>query len=533
MQIKKIIAKNFLSYQNLELDLESYNGIVKISGKNLDTVPFSSNGSGKSSIFEIITFGLFGRSLRKSTEESIVNSKAGKELEVEISITKPGIGEVEIRRTKRPTSLLFLLNGEARNLENAIETQKLIEETLAIDYKSFLASVAYGQDQGNFLESSPEDKRNIIKNCFSLDDFFSKRDSVKEIKSKLTGELKVFNTLVESLVKEKDKLKIPEKKYKYIELPSLESVLEAEKQITKFEAGNKEIQAETRVIQDSLRKMYKALEQGIFNEEKDCPVCKSSYTKCQTQEDLDEIGQHIALLEDDVVTNNKAVEVCKREIEKLKPEYPSSLWAKYNEKNKLILDQQKILDRHKELEDQIKDYDKQINEATSLIEVMKFWELAFSEKGLIRYVIRNILDYLNLRANEYVSILTNNQFSIVFNDELVEKITNNGQEVKFISLSGGERKKLNLGIMLSLQDLGSKISRTNCNLIFFDEVVDNIDSLGVENVYTLLSLLSKQYSDKIILLITHNQKLNELLGECQEIKVIKEKGISRLADGKI
>ena len=111
---------------------------------------------------------------------------------------------------------------------------------------------------------------------------------------------------------------------------------------------------------------------------------------------------------------------------------------------------------------------------------------------------------------------------------MAECIKNNGIETKYISLSGGEKRKVNLAIMLSLQDLSSKISRTDCNLIFFDEVCDNIDNLGIEAINTLLHTLTNQYQDRVIFLITHNNHLLELLNETAEINIVKEKGISRI-----
>ena len=166
-----------------------------------------------------------------------------------------------------------------------------------------------------------------------------------------------------------------------------------------------------------------------------------------------------------------------------------------------------------------------------MLEVMKFWETAFSEKGLIRYIIRNILDYFNLRSNEYVSLLTAGQFSLEFNDELSETIRNNNVETKYISLSGGEKRKVNLAIMLALQDLSSKISRTDCNLLFFDEVCDNIDNPGILAVNNLLRTLESQNPERKILVITHNNYLQELLGDTNAITVRKHKGISKVSNG--
>ena len=137
MKIQKIRIKNFYSFKNVELDFSKYSGIVRILGDNKDSG--SSNGAGKSSIFEAVTWGIYGTTIRKSTEEALVNAQAGKDCFVEIIIHKEGIGTLVISRAKRPTSLNFIINGEVSNKANATETQKFIEDVLDTDYKSFLA----------------------------------------------------------------------------------------------------------------------------------------------------------------------------------------------------------------------------------------------------------------------------------------------------------------------------------------------------------------------------------------------------------
>ena len=82
--------------------------------------------------------------------------------------------------------------------------------------------------------------------------------------------------------------------------------------------------------------------------------------------------------------------------------------------------------------------------------------------------------------------------------------------------------------MLSLQDLSSKISRTNCNLLFFDEVCDNLDEPGILAVYNLLHALKSHTPSKKVFVITHNGLLQDLLGDSQSIMVTKNKGISSI-----
>lgn len=533
MRVKSLEVKNFYSFKSLELDFDDYDGIVRILGINEDSD--GKSGAGKSSVFESIVWGIFGKTVRKSTEEAYINAQAGSGCSVKIILEKEGLGLIEIERCKRPTSLNFSVDGVSKNKENASETQKHIEELLETDFKSFQASVIFGQhvEGSSFLDSSAEDKRTIIRNCFNLDDLFSRRLSVKQLKLSYGSELKVLEPMAARLTKEKEALEsqVVGSKYKYIQLPSLESILSAEKEMLMIDNSIKTLQTTIKKNKDKSSKLKDSIDLGVYSDHKECPVCKGSYLKCQTQEDLKSITSDYNALLNQIDSDEHSINDLKAKKDSIKPEYSSSEWAKYNEKNKLIEDAQRILDRLQEVSNQLDEHQSRMKELQSLTDIMKFWEVAFSEKGLIKYIIRNILDYFNLKSNEYLSVLTNNQFSIQFNDELSETVKNNGLETKYVSLSGGEKRKLNLAIMLALQDLSSKISRTNFNMIFFDEVCDNIDDNGILAVGNLLNSLKDQYPDKILFVITHNNTLQDLLSESKSITIKKVKGISRLVNG--
>ena len=532
MQIKKVTAKNFYSFRNLDIDFSKLEGITRILGRNKDSG--GSNGAGKSVLFEAVTWGLYGSTIRKSTEAALVNSQAGQDCYVRIVLEKRGVGTIVITRAKRPSCLDVEVNGKLVNKANATQTQDYLEDLIESDFKSFLASVVFGQHSNfTFLDSSPEDKRKIIKNCFNLDDIFSKRSSVKQLKSSYQGELKVIGTLLANLVNEKDRLEaeVPDEKYKLVKLPSLEKILKDESKISENEKHIREYQRAVKKERDRLRRINDAIKEGVYEDEKECHVCKSKYIKSQTKQDVisligdaEELAQQIK--EKDILIKDL------RDInDTSKPKISSSEWAKYNKKNKQIENAQSSIHRLHQVNEQLEEYEAKRVELDSLLEVMKFWEIAFSEKGLIRYIIRNILDYFNLRSNEYVSLLTNGQVTLEFNDELSETIRNNNVETKYISLSGGEKRKVNLAIMLALQDLSSKISRTDCNLLFFDEVCDNIDNPGILAVNNLLRMLESQNPEKKVLVITHNNYLQELLGDTNAVTVRKHKGISKISNG--
>ena len=139
---------------------------------------------------------------------------------------------------------------------------------------------------------------------------------------------------------------------------------------------------------------------------------------------------------------------------------------------------------------------------------MRFWETAFSEQGLVKYIIEHILDYFNERANYYLGFLTAGKFSITFDDVLSENIKNNGSDVLYESMSGGEKKKISLAVMLGLNDLLILSGKERSNLLFFDEVADSLDKEGVKGVCELMEILS---TEKKVFIITHNEYLSSLI----------------------
>jgi energy-coupling factor transporter ATP-binding protein EcfA2 len=114
---------------------------------------------------------------------------------------------------------------------------------------------------------------------------------------------------------------------------------------------------------------------------------------------------------------------------------------------------------------------------------------------------------------------------VTFDEELSETILYDNREVHFMSLSGGEKKRVNLAVMLALQGLLSLSNKAEGNLLFFDELDTSLDFTGMEGLSELLKVLKK---DKTIFVITHNQHLKELVSPCSELIITKEDGVSSI-----
>ena len=185
MKINKIEINNFYSIKDVKFKFDKYKGIVLLEGINKDTG--GSNGSGKSVLIEAVVWGLFGKTIRKSTEEALVNNKEKKNCSVKITIND----DIVIERGKKPVYLKVHKGDKELTRDNALNTQALIDELLQVNYKVFLASTVFGQQNNiEFINATPEDKRTIIKNFLNLDELFSLRDSVKALKSEYSQMVK-------------------------------------------------------------------------------------------------------------------------------------------------------------------------------------------------------------------------------------------------------------------------------------------------------------------------------------------------------
>ena len=283
MKINRIEIKNFYSIREIKINFDTHSGIVLIEGKNKDIG--GSNGSGKSSILEAVVWGIFGRTIRKSTEEALINVYDNKDCHVIINLNN----NMKIIRSKRPNFLKFYVGDEDKTQESSTKTQELIEQTLNTNYKTFLASTIFGQHNSvDFIDATPEDKRLIIKNFLNLDDIFSKRDTVKDLKSKYNNELKTLEALVSdtngSLNKLFSKLvEIDEGEKKFLQENDLlqedlvnydlDKVLSLESKKDKLKSLIKEL--ETSIKQYNKFKDESEKEIGIIEKKKvsSCPTC--------------------------------------------------------------------------------------------------------------------------------------------------------------------------------------------------------------------------------------------------------------------
>ena len=164
---EKIRWKNFLSTGNVfsEIDLETARTNLIVG----------SNGAGKSTILDALTFSLFARPFRKISKSMLVNSINEKDCVVEIEFR---IGKIQYKviRGMKPSKFEIYCNGQAWNQDSSqLEQQKNFEaNVLKMNYKSFTQIVVLGSSTFvPFMKLPGAQRRDIIEDILDIQVFLS------------------------------------------------------------------------------------------------------------------------------------------------------------------------------------------------------------------------------------------------------------------------------------------------------------------------------------------------------------------------
>ena len=206
MNIVSIDISNFLIINSATLSLHD-KGLVRVSGENNDDTTSSSNGSGKSSVFEAIYWCLFGDTLRSlKSADSVVNRNVGSDCSVVLNMEDTGrTYRVERYRkhSKNKNNLYLYINDVDSRGQNNKETQEFIEEIIGVDKVAFAASIVFGQGYSKnlrrFSELTDKEQKECLERILELEVFAQSHDVVREA-------LKGFKLERESLVRQEARI---------------------------------------------------------------------------------------------------------------------------------------------------------------------------------------------------------------------------------------------------------------------------------------------------------------------------------------
>ena len=208
IKFKKVYLHNFMSFRDATIDL-SDNGFVLVQGKNENPTDNSqSNGSGKSSIFEAISYCLTGDTIRGTKD--IVNHQSDDGTYVGIEMNVDG-KEYKLLRSKDhkkyKTNLMIYIDGKDMSGKGIRDSEKLLQQYLPDLTPSLLGSViVLGQGMPQkFSNNTPAGRKEVLEKL-SQSDFMIEdlKNRVAQRKAYLSSEIRKCEDATLKLTSEKE-----------------------------------------------------------------------------------------------------------------------------------------------------------------------------------------------------------------------------------------------------------------------------------------------------------------------------------------
>ena len=207
IEFQKVVLHNFISFGHSELTFAD-DGFIKVSGinENVDDLA-TSNGSGKSSLWEAIVWTLTGETIRGTKQVGNIYGDDGTYVELEFNIDSVNYVVTRSKEHKvYKTGLKIVVDGKDCSGKGIRDSEKLLAQYLPDITASLLGSViilGQGLPQ-KFTNNSPSGRKEVLeklsKSDFMIEDLKSRVARRKDELSKLIREYKDAIIALESKI---------------------------------------------------------------------------------------------------------------------------------------------------------------------------------------------------------------------------------------------------------------------------------------------------------------------------------------------
>jgi DNA repair exonuclease SbcCD ATPase subunit len=157
-----------------------------------------------SSALEAIFYAAYGRLFGRQKSDELINITNGKNMYVELDLEIDG-KPAKITRGRKPNILEFVLDGVNLTRDSMKNTDEEIVSAIGMDYDVFLSIVFLSPFKESFMSLTPADQRTFIEVILSLDTLVERAESIKAIRKDLAVDIKLANKDLDNAVMSREK----------------------------------------------------------------------------------------------------------------------------------------------------------------------------------------------------------------------------------------------------------------------------------------------------------------------------------------
>jgi DNA repair exonuclease SbcCD ATPase subunit len=168
-----------------------------------------------------------------------------------------------------------------------------------------------------------------------------------------------------------------------------------------------------------------------------------------------------------------------------------------------------ISEKYEEIKKEILNLEKNIEEQIKNLTILENCKSIVSEEGVKTYIVKKLLVLFNNKLNLYLKKLEA-PCSCIFDEYFDEIITNeSGKECSYFNFSGGERKRIDLAILFTFQDILKSQTGIHYSLSMYDELFDSaLDDAGSAKVLEILKENTEKHQESVYI-ISHSSAINK------------------------
>jgi DNA repair exonuclease SbcCD ATPase subunit len=547
---KKISYKNFLSSGNqfIEIDFQ----------KEQTNLIVGTNGAGKSTVLDALTFVLFNKAFRKINKNQLINTTNEKDclVEIEFSVNSR---EYLVRRGIKPGVFDIIVNGVALHKESDDRlNQKILEDNiLKLNYKSFTQIVILGSSTFvPFMQLTTANRREVIEDLLDIRIFSVMNTLIKEIIRQQKDEIKSLELRKQNL---NDKVTMQKNFIEELENRGNANIDANQEKISKL---NVEIDIYMRNNSSTEEEIFKYIkeqeevtgadhkliklnnlkgkisqkvstitkEHKFFTENSVCPTCTQTIEEDfrlnrieDAQNKAKELQKGFQELDDTIKfeqERERQFTLLSKEITKLNHEVSqNNTRISLNQRQMRDLESQiqKITEQLKnrniencKLDEFRENLQKTIEDISEKKEKIVNYDFAYSllkDDGVKTKIIKKYLPFINQQVNRYLQMMDfyiNFHLDEEFNESIKSPIH---EDFSYSSFSEGEKAKINLALVFAWREVARLKNSANCNLLIFDEIFDSsLDSFGTEEFLKIIQYVIK---DVNVFVISHKEGMQD------------------------